>query len=225
MLSALATLLALPALAAADERALQRGDSGPAVEALTQRLAGLGYLPADGGRSTFDDATYHAVVALQKWEGLGRDGIVGPQTAAALRSAERPRPLGHGRQGRRIEVLFDRQVALLIRDGRVKRTIAVSTGAPGYRTPAGRFKVFRKEIRSWSVPFQVWLPYASYFHGGVAFHGYDPVPTYPASHGCVRVPRPFMRGVYRFAKMNTPVLVIDPQLEVLEAPSERPVRP
>jgi lipoprotein-anchoring transpeptidase ErfK/SrfK len=26
------------------------------------------------------------------------------------------------------------------------------------------------------------------FHGNFAIHGYHSVPTYPASHGCVRVP-------------------------------------
>jgi lipoprotein-anchoring transpeptidase ErfK/SrfK len=26
-----------------------------------------------------------------------------------------------------------------------------------------------------------------YFNGGIAVHGYTSVPTYPASHGCVRV--------------------------------------
>jgi lipoprotein-anchoring transpeptidase ErfK/SrfK len=26
------------------------------------------------------------------------------------------------------------------------------------------------------------------FHGNFAIHGYYSVPTYPASHGCVRVP-------------------------------------
>ena len=33
----------------------------------------------------------------------------------------------------------------------------------------------------------LWWP--SYFVGGYAVHGSDSVPTYPASHGCVRIPR------------------------------------
>ena len=43
---------------------------------------------------------------------------------------------------------------------------------------------------SWSVPFKVFLPLASYFRGGIAFHQYPDVPGYAASHGCVRVPAP-----------------------------------
>ena len=85
-------------------------------------------------------------------------------------------------------MLLDRQLALLVRDGCVERTLHVSSGKPGFETPAGRFAVFRKEQSSWSVPYKVWLPWASYFVGGVAFHEYADVPPYPASHGCVRVP-------------------------------------
>jgi peptidoglycan hydrolase-like protein with peptidoglycan-binding domain len=227
LISVLAVLIAmftLPSAASAADELLRRGDRGPAVQALNERLSELGYLPAAAG-STFGEATFHGVVAFQKWEGLARDGIVGPATSAALDDATRPQPLTRAGAGRRIEVLFGRQVALLIRDDQVRRTIAVSTGAPGYRTPTGSFRVFRKELRSWSYPYQVWLPYASYFHGGVAFHGYDPVPVYPASHGCVRVPMPFMRELYRFARMGTRVRVIYRPGVAVEAPSSEKVGP
>jgi lipoprotein-anchoring transpeptidase ErfK/SrfK len=106
-----------------------------------------------------------------------------------------------------MEVYRDKGVALLIAHDRVKRAIHVSPGAPGTSTPAGTFEVYRKENPSWSVPFQVWLPYASYFTGGIAFHEYPDVPPYPASHGCVRVPSPEAPGVYRFAKLGTSVIV------------------
>jgi lipoprotein-anchoring transpeptidase ErfK/SrfK len=98
-------------------------------------------------------------------------------------------------------------VALLVNRGKVKRAIHVSTGAPATPTPAGTHEVFRKELRSWSVPFQVWLPYASYFNNGIAFHEYADVPPFPASHGCVRVPVPEAKGVYRFAEIGTAVVV------------------
>ena len=90
--------------------------------------------------------------------------------------------------GRRIEVQLRRQLALLIEDNRVLRAVHISSGAGG-RTPTGSFRVYRKERYSWSVPFKVWLPWASYFTGGIAFHEYPSVPTYAASHGCVRVNR------------------------------------
>ncbi len=96
------------------------------------------------------------------------------------------------------------QVALLINaKGKVERAIHVSTGAGG-RTPQGDFRVYRKETMSWSVPFSVWLPLASYFTGGIAFHSYPDVPGYAASHGCVRTPAPEAPVMYAFAKIGTP---------------------
>jgi len=205
---ALAALLAAPAASPAAGRVLAEGSRGADVQALNLQLAELGYLRPNARHSVFTPATTHGVMAFQKWHGLARDGRVGPQTTAALRTAVRPTPRTPGGKGRRIEVLLDRQVALLIDRGVVRRTISVSTGAPGYATPTGSFKVFRKETRSWSYPYSVWLPYASYFVGGVAFHGYASVPPYPASHGCVRVPFAFMREVYAFAAIGTPVRVL-----------------
>jgi lipoprotein-anchoring transpeptidase ErfK/SrfK len=97
-------------------------------------------------------------------------------------------------------------VLLAVDDGKVFRAVHTSTGAGG-RTPAGTFHVYRKETLSWSVPFGVWMPYASYFIGGIAMHEYSSVPSYPASHGCVRLPAGDAERVYRFAGVGTPVYV------------------
>ena len=90
-------------------------------------------------------------------------------------------------------MLLDRQLALVIRAGASCAPSRVQRRG-GYATPTGCYGVFRKEERSWSVPFSVWLPWAWYFVGGVAFHEYADVPPFPASHGCVRVPRYDARG-------------------------------
>ncbi len=184
-----------------------RGERSRPVMALQRRLAELRYLPRSAVDGIDGYRTEQAVLAFQSWRGLERDGIVGPATRAALAKASPPRPHGSG-PSRRIEVYPDRGVTLLIKDDKTKRAIHVSTGGPGNETPAGTFKVFRKELRSWSVPFQTWLPYASYFKDGIAFHEYPDVPTYPASHGCVRVPAPEAPGVYEFATIGTTVIVL-----------------
>ena len=171
------------------------------IRKLQQRLADLGYLLEShvDGRPGME--TTFAVIAFQKWSGLGRDGVVGPATSRALATAKRPEPIGAG-SGTRIEVLLDRQLALLIEGTRVVRTVGVSTGKGSNATPPGSFKVFRKEVKSWSYPFQVWLPWASYFVGGIAFHEYPDVPTQAASHGCVRVPQYDAELLYRFAPVG-----------------------
>lgn len=182
------------------------GERVPGTRSVQRKLARMRYLPYSAVDGLNGYRTRQAVIAFQSWNGLARDGIVGPQTAAALRSATTPDPSASG-PNRRIEVHRARGVALLISRGEVRRAIHVSSGAPGYATPTGSYHVFRKEERSWSYPYSVWLPWASYFNNGIAFHEWANVPPYPASHGCVRVPVPESQIVYRFAGIGTPVLV------------------
>ena len=183
-----------------------KGAKSSGTRKLQERLADLQYLPRSAVDGVDGYRTQQAVIAFQAWEGLDRDGVAGPITQAALAKAKAPRP-GNSGPSRRVEVYRDKGVALLIAHDRVKRAIHVSSGAGANATPPGTFEVFRKENPSWSVPFQVWLPYASYFTGGIAFHEYPDVPPFPASHGCVRVPSPEAPGVYRFAKLGTTVIV------------------
>jgi len=179
---------------------------GVSTKWVQQRLAALGYLPASAATGHFGPWTRSAVLAFQGWEKLDRDGDPGPKTVARLRVARRPTP-GPG-SGKRIEVHLGAQVAFLDDGSRVTRVIKVSTGAPGYATPAGSYSIYRKHPKDWSYPYKVWLPYASYFVGGIAFHESPDVPAGPASHGCVRVPRDDAPTVYAFAALKTPVRVV-----------------
>ncbi|MBK5232451.1 MAG: GerMN domain-containing protein [Thermoleophilia bacterium] len=182
------------------------GGAEPGTMSLQRKLAGLGYLPSSGVDGVAGYQTEQAVMAFQAWEGLTRDGDAGPQTRSALKTAKRPKP-SVKRPNRFMEVHISRGVLLLVKDGRAKRAIHVSGGGSGTETPTGRYRVFRKELMSWSVPFSTWLPYASYFNNGIAFHEYPDVPPYPVSHGCVRVPTPESKRVYDFARMNRVVVV------------------
>ncbi len=175
------------------------------IREVQARLARLRYLPQSGVDGIAGEQTRHAVMAFQQWTGIASDGVAGPITRRKLETAKPPNP-GSSAGGRRMEVHRRRGVTLVIERGKLVRALHCSTGMPGFATPSGRFRVFRKELRSWSFPYRVWLPYASYIVGGVAFHE-GQVPNYPASHGCVRLPAPEARGAYRFAKIGTTVLV------------------
>lgn len=177
---------------------LTLGSHGPAVRSLQRTLARLSYLPNSGVDAIFGMQTWHAVVAVQGWNGLLRDGVVGPRTTAALADAHRPRPWSRATG---MEIHIDRQVLLLVRRGRVQRAIHVSTGAGG-ATPLGHFRIYRREPMSWSVQFHVWMPLAQYFYGGYAVHEFASVPAYPASHGCVRVPESESKAVWRFGAIG-----------------------
>jgi lipoprotein-anchoring transpeptidase ErfK/SrfK len=185
------------------ERVAESMHRPPALRDHQQALADLGFMAPSGVTGVLDTQTSTAVLGFQKWAGLPRDGALGPGTIAALQRATRPAPRLR-KPGRRIEVQLGRQLALLIQDDRVVRSVHISSGAGG-ATPLGSFRVFRKERYSWSVPFKVWLPWASYFVGGVAFHEFGSVPTYAASHGCIRVNHYDAQMLFGFAEHGTPV--------------------
>ena len=46
---------------------------------------------------------------------------------------------------------------------------------------------------------------SNYFIRGYAIHGYAEVPTYAASHGCLRVPIPDAPAIYGWVPYGTPV--------------------
>ena len=169
------------------------------------RLWQLGYLSRADVTGKYDYATSQSLLAFQGWEDLARTGTVSGETQLALVQAKRPRAWSP-RSGRSVEIHRNRGVLLLVEGGEVVRAVHTSTGAGG-ATPSGSYRVYRKETYSWSVPFSVWMPYASYFLGGFAMHEYPDVPGYPASHGCVRLPAGEAQRVFLFAAYGTPVFV------------------
>jgi hypothetical protein len=180
----------------------------PAVQAIQQRLIELGYLVDGDDDGRFGPATQNAILAFQKWEQLGRTGLLDATTKARLAAATHPAPVSKGPRGKRAEILLDRQVALLINNNQVVRTIAVSSGKPSTPTPPGDYRVYAKIQRWWSTPFREWLPWALPFVGGIAFHEFGDVPVFPASHGCVRQSFTVARWTYDFAAVGMPVKVI-----------------
>jgi len=187
-----------------------RGQSGEkgfvySVRGLQLRMYQLGYLSRASVTGRLDYLTGQALLAFQGWNDLARTGTITGQVQVELMRAGPPRPRAR-RTGRYVEIHRDRGVLLTVEDGVVQRAVHTSTGTGG-GTPTGNFRVYRKETYSWSVPFSVWMPWASYFVGGIAMHEYPHVPEYPASHGCVRLPAGEAQRVFRFAEYGTPVFV------------------
>ncbi len=172
----------------------QRGDEGPEVQAIQDRLTELGYRPgaADG---TYGAATASAVLAFQKAEGLQRDGQAGPAVVTRLDSPQATGPESDA-AGPRVEVDLDRQIAFYIAGSGAVTTINISSGsgreydkpdggtAVAY-TPTGDYAIERRVDGLREAPLGS-LYYPLYFTGGWAIHGSSSVPAYPASHGCVR---------------------------------------
>jgi len=178
---------------------LRLGSRGQAVRRLQAELSHLTYLPTSAVDGVFGMQTWHAVVAFQGWSGIGRDGVVGPQTRSALAHAHVPVPWSTATG---LEVHIAQQVLLLVQGRHVVRAIHVSTGRPGWPTPSGHFAIQARYVMSWSVRFRVWMPLAQYFSDGYAIHEFPDVPDYAASHGCIRVPAEEARAVWSFGRIG-----------------------
>lgn len=89
----------------------------------------------------------------------------------------------------------------------------ISTGKEGRRTPNGSFHAEMKtRMHHSSLYDNAPMPYSVQFSGNYFIHGYDIVPFYPASHGCIRLPlndgrRDPAKLFYDWVKVGTPIRV------------------
>ena len=75
--------------------------------------------------------------------------------------------------------------------------------APATPTIKGKFRFYRKDAGYNSLG----MYYSVYFIRGYATHGYHDVPTYPASHGCLRNPIPDSVHIYNWIDLGDPIYV------------------
>jgi len=172
------------------------GTRSNAVRILQRQLKALGYVP--GRRGTYDARTSRAVLAFRKVSRLAR-------TSTADRAVMRRMANGGGHfkirfpgHGKHVEADISRQVLALIDDGKVQRIYPTSSGKPSTPTVLGHYRFYSKTpgFNSHQMYF------SNYFIGGYAIHGYYDVPTYNASHGCLRIPNPDAYSVYQWVRIG-----------------------
>ena len=95
-----------------------------------------------------------------------------------------------------IVVSLPKQQMKLYRGTELVKTTRVSTGRQGYSTPAGVFSILQKRRRHFSNLYNnAPMPYMQRLTwSGIALHE-GVVPNYPASHGCIRIPRGHARDL------------------------------
>jgi lipoprotein-anchoring transpeptidase ErfK/SrfK len=143
--------------------------------------------------------------------------------------------------GTRVIINLTEQRAYLIEDAKVSLISPVASGKPGWTTPTGNFSVMNKDIDHHSQSFgsvvdssgqiinsgatpgthvpsgdhyrAAPMPFYMEFSEAVGMHaGY--LPGYPASHGCVRMPRDFAERFFDRVHIGTPVTVIGDTLDL-----------
>lgn len=102
------------------------------------------------------------------------------------------------------------QRAILFRNGVPIGATTVSTGRPGYSTPTGVFTILQKHVEHYSTTYDnAPMPYMQRLTWkGVALHA-GQLPGYPASHGCVRLPRGFAQLLFGVTKLGMTVVITD----------------
>jgi hypothetical protein len=193
-------------------RPLERGVTGADVSAIQQRLRALSFDPGpvDG---LFGPATEQAVWAFEKFilhvapEVV--TGVVTPTTWEAMSVPIGVRPRRANR-GTHMEILLPEQVAVVYVDNAPTLITHVSSGSGetwcdvvlvdhddgttaeegicGVATTPGGVFHFERRVVGWRNSKLGRLYNPVYFNYGIAVHGASNVPSYPASHGCVRIP-------------------------------------
>jgi lipoprotein-anchoring transpeptidase ErfK/SrfK len=197
------------------------GARGQAVADLETKLASLKYDPGkvDG---YYDSTTAFAVTAFQKVNGMARTGRATDDVVAAVMAASEPPAMLPAGGATRVEVDLKRQVLFLFQNGGLLRILPVSTGS-GRRycvdgecaiadTPGGSFRIGYKILGPHKSKLGV-LYNPLFFNGGIAIHGEPAVPSYPASHGCVRIPMADSLWFYNTVGRGTPVYVLGGKIE------------
>lgn len=160
--------------------ALHAGQCGPVVKGFKKAMAKMGYASGDG--RCFDGRTGREVLAYRKVNGMARTERAGSGLVKDVFGGRGGYHVRYPDAGEHAEVPLSKQVLVLTKGDKPFAIYPVSTGKPSTPTVTGHYTFYRREPGYNSEG----MYYSFYWHNGYAVHGYAEVPTYAASHGCVR---------------------------------------
>jgi L,D-transpeptidase catalytic domain len=180
------------------------GSHGKKVQLLQIGLRRLGYVTGHG--ASYGDATARSVIAFRKVNKMARITRASKKVFRMVFAGEGTFKLRYpnaGRGGKHVEFDWSRQVLALARGGRAVRIYHASSGKPSTPTVFGTFHFYRKQPGTNAEG----MVDSNYFIRGYAIHGYASVPTYAASHGCIRVPIPVAASIYNWINLGDTIYV------------------
>jgi hypothetical protein len=112
--------------------------------------------------------------------------------------------------------LHNQRITVYDAQGWILRT-QVSSGQKGRETPAGIFNVIQKEAEHYSNLYDdAYMPHMQRITwSGIALHG-GPLPGYPASHGCIRLPFDFAARLFDETQLGMRVIVAPTDVAPIE---------
>jgi hypothetical protein len=180
---------------------LDPGNKNSTVAVFNRLLENQGYVNDQGKK--YDAATGRAVLAFHKVNGKSRTENADPGDFKKLANDRGGFKLKYPGAGKHVETDLSRQVMVLAKKGKVDEIYHISSGAPATPTIQGHFQFYRKDPGTNSLG----MVNSVYFIRGYATHGYADVPTYPASHGCLRNPIPDSMHIYNWIDIGDDIYV------------------
>lgn len=138
------------------------------------------------------------------------------------RTAKQPVPAGPVQ----IVVSIARQRAILFSKGVRIAEASISTGVKDHPTPMGVFSVIAKSrYHRSNIYSSAPMPYMQRITwSGIALHQ-GPLPGFPASHGCIRLPQAFAVKLWAMSKLGTRVIVTRDEVAPVAIDSARLFEP
>ena len=145
------------------------------------------------------------LAAMAALTALSLEPVAGKARPAQIKAEAAPRPAGAPIMA--IVSIETQKVTLYDADGWILRA-PVSTGIRGRETPAGVFAVIEKDKDHHSTMYDdAWMPNMQRITwNGIALHG-GPLPGYPASHGCIRMPYGFAERLFNKTQIGMRVII------------------
>ena len=159
---------------------LSYGECGRVVKGFKAAMRDLGYI-ANGGDCLRGKAS-RGVLAYRKVNGLSRNYHAGKRLVKRAFLGLGAYKVRHPGFGEHVEVPLSKQVLVFAKGDKPVAVYPISSGKPSTPTVQGHFN-FYSSTPGYNAEG---MYYSRYFYGGYAIHGYASVPSYPASHGCVR---------------------------------------
>jgi hypothetical protein len=160
--------------------ALHQGQCGDVVVGFKKAMRKMGYI-ANSGRC-FGGKTARGVLAYRKVNGLSRSYRAGAGLVKSAFSGKGEYHVIHPAAGEHLEAPLSKQVLVFAKGDKPFAVYPISSGKSSTPTVTGHYTFIRQEPGYNSHG----MYYSFYFYGGYAVHGYESVPDYPASHGCIR---------------------------------------
>jgi len=160
--------------------ALRQGDCGKAVVGFKKAMREMGYIANDG--SCYGGKTARGVLAYRKVNNMSRSMRSGAALVKAVYDGKGEYHVKYPGAGKHLEAPLSKQVLVFADGDKPTAIYPISSGKSSTPTVTGHFEFIRTEPGYNSHG----MYYSFYFYGGYAVHGYESVPDYPASHGCLR---------------------------------------